>query len=107
MHLKMTTYRKYITIEDPERVVLSGLPFHPGQRVEVVLTTEDEQLATQIQELHTPFKTFPVPQTQVMRKDEIVLLRERELEAAYQEATQEVDPAWELTVGDGLADEAW
>ena len=97
----MTTYRKYITIEDPERVILSGLPFHPGQRVEVVLTTEDEQLATQIQEIRMSFKTFPdLPQTHV-------LLRERELEAAYQEATQEVDPAWELTVGDGLADEAW
>ena len=97
----MTTYRKYITIEDPDRVVLSGLPFYPGQRVEVVLTTEDEQLATQIQEISMSFKTFPaLPQTHV-------LLRERELEAAYQEATQEVDPAWELTVGDGLADEAW
>lgn len=35
------------------------------------------------------------------------LLREQELEKAYREATQEVDPDWELTVADGLKDEAW
>lgn len=35
------------------------------------------------------------------------LLRERELEKAYAEATQEVDPAWDVTLKDGLSDEDW
>ena len=35
------------------------------------------------------------------------LLQEQELEKAYREANQEVDPDWELTVADGLVDETW
>lgn len=35
------------------------------------------------------------------------LLRNRELEEAYREASAEVDSAWDLTVADGLADETW
>ena len=37
----MNAYKKYITIEDPNRVVLSDLPFKPGQRVEVIILVED------------------------------------------------------------------
>jgi metal-responsive CopG/Arc/MetJ family transcriptional regulator len=35
------------------------------------------------------------------------LLRNQELESAYRQASSEVDPAWELTVADGLTDETW
>ena len=35
------------------------------------------------------------------------LLREQELESAYRESSQEIDLDWELTVADGLTDEAW
>lgn len=35
------------------------------------------------------------------------LLRYQELEQAYREASAEIDPNWELTVGDGLIDETW
>ncbi|WP_204141638.1 CopG family transcriptional regulator [Halomicronema sp. CCY15110] len=35
------------------------------------------------------------------------LLRSQELEAAYREAAQEVDPIWDVTISDGLSDEAW
>jgi peptide chain release factor 1 len=35
------------------------------------------------------------------------LLREQELEQGYAAASKEVDPAWEVTVGDGLAAERW
>lgn len=35
------------------------------------------------------------------------LLRERELDAAYRDASAEIDPAWDATVADGLDDEAW
>ena len=37
----------------------------------------------------------------------LLILRERELESAYREASAEVDPAWESTLADGLDDEAW
>lgn len=68
----MTTYRKYITIEDPDRVVLSGLPFRAGQRVEVTLIAEDQQPLCYIQELETLFKTTQaLPQAQAISEDEI------------------------------------
>ncbi|WGV25152.1 CopG family transcriptional regulator [Halotia branconii CENA392] len=35
------------------------------------------------------------------------LLREQELEQAYREASAEVDNDWDVTITDGLADEAW
>lgn len=37
----MKAYKKYATIEDPNHVVLSDLPFQPGQRVEVIILVED------------------------------------------------------------------
>ena len=33
------------------------------------------------------------------------LLRNQELESAYRQASIEIDPAWDLTVADGLTDE--
>ena len=35
------------------------------------------------------------------------LLRNQELESAYRQASNEIDPAWDLTVADGLTDETW
>lgn len=35
------------------------------------------------------------------------LLQERELEKAYRDGSEEVDPVWEVTVKDGLTDETW
>ncbi|PNW42648.1 UNVERIFIED_CONTAM: CopG family transcriptional regulator [Euhalothece sp. KZN 001] len=37
----------------------------------------------------------------------LILLEMQELEKAYQEASTELDEAWENTVGDGLGDETW
>ncbi len=39
----MHAYRTHIVITDPDRTVLTGLPFQIGQRVEVVLLEESEQ----------------------------------------------------------------
>ena len=49
---------------------------------------------------------------QLKTKSEVVeraleLLREQELEKAYAEASSEIDPAWDVTLKDGLADEDW
>ncbi len=35
------------------------------------------------------------------------LLRQKELEAAYQQAFGEVDPDWDVTIADRLSDETW
>ncbi|MBD2452061.1 CopG family transcriptional regulator [Nostoc sp. FACHB-152] len=35
------------------------------------------------------------------------LLRKQELEEAYRAASTEVDDDWDVTIADGLADEAW
>ncbi len=40
-------------------------------------------------------------------EEAVKLLRSRELEAAYREASGAADKEWENTVADGLADEAW
>ncbi len=40
-------------------------------------------------------------------EEALELLRSRELESAYREASKEVDDAWDITVADGLSDETW
>jgi antitoxin ParD1/3/4 len=40
-------------------------------------------------------------------EEAVKLLRSRELEAAYREASTDRDRAWEKTVSDGLSDETW
>ena len=68
----MMAYRQYITIQDPKQLVLSGLPFRPGQRVEVVMIAEEEQPAARVQELRALFKTTQaLPQARAISEDEI------------------------------------
>ncbi|QLE56946.1 hypothetical protein [Nostoc sp. TCL26-01] len=52
----MNAYKTYITITDPKQVVLSDLPFKVGQRVEVIILTEDNQRASLAAELKKLFK---------------------------------------------------
>jgi hypothetical protein len=51
----METYKTYITIENPERVVLSNLPFQAGQRVEIIVLPEYDRAAIS-QKLKALFK---------------------------------------------------
>ena len=37
----MIAYKKVVTVKDPDRMVLSGLPFRAGQRVEIVMIAEE------------------------------------------------------------------
>jgi hypothetical protein len=68
----MMAYRQYVTIQDPKQLVLSGLPFRPGQRVEVVMIAEEEQPAARVQELRALFKTTQaLPQAQAITEEEI------------------------------------
>lgn len=68
----MTVYQKRITIEAPKNVILSDLPFTAGQRVKVLITTEDAGRPVDIETLKTLFKaTQALPQTRAIDPDEI------------------------------------
>ena len=63
----MNAYKKYITIEDPKRVVLSDLPFQPGQRVEVIILAEDNESSVLVQRLQALLK-----ETQALHADNLM-----------------------------------
>jgi hypothetical protein len=68
----MRAYKKYVTIDDPKKLVLSNLPFQPGQRVEVVMIAEDEEREKRIQELRALLKkTQALPKAKAMTDDKI------------------------------------
>ena len=52
----MNAYKTYITIADPKQLVLSDLPFKAGQRVEVIILTDDNQRVALAEELKKLFK---------------------------------------------------
>jgi antitoxin ParD1/3/4 len=60
----MNAYKQYLTIEDPNHMVLSGLPFKPGQRVEVIILAEDFERETLAEKLRQLFK-----ETQALHQD--------------------------------------
>lgn len=48
----MNVYKKYVTIDQPQQLILSDLPFESGQRVEIIILAEDNQDKTpQLEEL--------------------------------------------------------
>ncbi len=68
----MIAYKKYVTIEDPKRVVLADVPFRCGQRVEIVMIADDEESTARLQELQTLFKTTQaLPQARALSEEEI------------------------------------
>ena len=52
----MFAYKKHIIIENPNHLVLTHLPFHPGQRVELVFLAEEEGVEVQRLDLPALFK---------------------------------------------------
>ena len=43
----MFAYKQHITIDDPNHVVLSHLPFQPGQKVEVLFLVDEDRVDIQ------------------------------------------------------------
>ncbi len=37
----MRAHKQYVTIQNPKSLVLTDLPFHTGQRVEIVMIADD------------------------------------------------------------------
>lgn len=78
----MKAYRKYLTIQDPKRVVLSDLPFHSGQQVEVLFFPKDNELNSHAEELQTLFKsTQELSTSKAISEEEIA----KEIEAYRRE----------------------
>lgn len=48
----MNAYKKYVTIDNPQELVLSDLPFVQGQRVEIIiLSQESNETNPELEEL--------------------------------------------------------
>ena len=68
----MLAYKKYVTIKDPAKLELTGLPFRSGQRVEVVVIAEDEEREVRVEKLRALFKkSQALPQAQAISEDVI------------------------------------
>ena len=68
----MLAYKKYVTIKDPENLVLKKLPFRSGQRVEIVMIAEDEKKKVSAQELRKLFKkTQKLPMVKAISEGQI------------------------------------
>ncbi|MBW4509581.1 MAG: hypothetical protein KME64_24155 [Scytonematopsis contorta HA4267-MV1] len=68
----MNAYKKYITVEDPNHLVLSGLPFKAGQRVEIIILSDDNPRDEISQKLKDLFdKTQALPEVQDITEEEI------------------------------------
>lgn len=68
----MNAYKTYITIEDPNQVVLSDLPFQVGQRVEIIVLAEDNPQDTISNKLRNLFdKTQAIPGVEEVTDEEI------------------------------------
>ena len=66
----MLAYKRYVTIKDPARLELTGLPFRAGQRVEVVVIAEDEGRLARVESLRALFaKTQTLPQARAISED--------------------------------------
>jgi hypothetical protein len=69
----MLVYRKFITVTDPKRIVLSDTPFQPGQRVEILAIADNERTAARMRELEALFATSQaLPQAREISEEEIV-----------------------------------
>jgi len=68
----MLAYKSYATIKDPARLELTGLPFRPGQRVEVLVIAEDDERSERVEKLGELFKmTQALPQAQAISEEMI------------------------------------
>ena len=68
----MIAYRQYATVQKSKQIVLSDVPFQPGQQVEVVVLAEEGQSINLVRELREALQaTQELPQAQAISEDEI------------------------------------
>ena len=68
----MTTYKKYLILEDPQKLILSDLPFASGQKIEITISSEVENRKVLIEEMKELFKEIQaLPSSQAITEEEI------------------------------------
>lgn len=68
----MKAYRTYLTITDPRQTVLENLPFEAGERVEILVLSQEIERREAVDRLEALFKqTQALPQTQHLTEDDI------------------------------------
>ena len=68
----MQAYRTYLTIIDPKQVILTDLPFRPGQRIEVLLLAPEEERSEATDKLRDLFdRTQAISDSQGIDEDVI------------------------------------
>jgi len=68
----MKVYRTYVTVTDPQRIVLANVPFQPGQRVEILVIAEETEHDQSLTDLDAAFKaTQALPSVQALSDAEI------------------------------------
>jgi len=67
----MKAYRQQIKIDDPNRVILTGLPFPVGEEVEIIVQSKRRK-ADQLSRIQALFqKTQQLPQVRSISEEEI------------------------------------
>ncbi len=68
----MAAYRKEMVIDDPNRVVLSHLPFEPGDHVEITIEKETPKPTSRIEEWDKSFEqTDRCPEIRRLTEEEV------------------------------------
>ena len=68
----MKAYRTYLTITDPKQTVLQNLPFQAGERVEILVLSQDVDRRAATHRLEELLKqTQALPQAQHVTEDDI------------------------------------
>ncbi len=68
----MKAYRTYLTVTDTKQVVLSDVPFQPGQVVEVLVLAQDVDRTRVVHQLDTLLqRTQALPHVQALTDEEI------------------------------------
>jgi hypothetical protein len=68
----MKAYRTYLTVTDTKQVVLTDVPFQPGQVVEVLVLAQDADRRHALRQLDTLLqRTQALPQVQALTDEEI------------------------------------
>jgi hypothetical protein len=68
----MVAFERYITVVNPEEIVISGLPLHPGQRVRVTVVVDEAGAQERGKVLRELLKaTQALPQARAVTEEEI------------------------------------
>ena len=96
----MNVYKKYLTIDDPNNLVLSGLPFASGQRVEIIILSENDE--TNIKEADNIQET--IDRQEFLERANQAYATLRNNPEAWQEELAERE-LWEQTLADGVRED--